>query len=397
MKIRNGKKYLALLMAGVMSWSMAACSKNEEEAGQETTEATISTEVDGTEDTASQTSQLEDFDPEEYITEVNYKGVEMEVEDSTLTDEEFEQLLDNFLSSYAETEEITDRVTEEGDTIVMDYSGTIDGVAFDGGTATYQTVVVGSSGFITDLDEALIGAPCGEEFVVDVTFPDDYWDEDKAGVAAQFTVLIHYIEGDEIVPEWTDEFVQSLEDYDCSTVEEFQETYRQDLAEAKAEYYDYINSNTLWSQLLEDTTFNGYPENYVETYYNDMLSSYETYASYYGIELEEFVSYYGYELDDFYSLLQENAELQVKSDILYRYIAQKEGITATEEDYLEMVQEYMDSTGYTDMAEFVNAYGADVVEEQGYADATLKKVMDFCYQNAVLHVTSAEETTEAAE
>jgi FKBP-type peptidyl-prolyl cis-trans isomerase (trigger factor) len=128
-----------------------------------------------------------------------------------------------------------------------------------------------------------------------------------------------------------------------------------------------------------------------------MLSSYETYASYYGIELEEFVSYYGYELDDFYSLLQENAELQVKSDILYRYIAQKEGITATEEDYLEMVQEYMDSTGYTDMAEFVNAYGADVVEEQGYADATLKKVMDFCYQNAVLHVTSAEETTEAAE
>lgn len=398
MKIRNGKKYLALILAGAVAVSMAACSSggsNDEadETGTMETEETAG--ADATEnDQTSAISQLEEFDPTEFVTEATYKGVELDVQDPALTDEEFETRLESFLNSYSEAEQITNRVTEEGDVIVADYSGSVDGVAFNGGTATNQIITVGASGFIEDLDQALIGAPCGEEFVVDATFPESYGNSELAGVEAQFTVLIHYIEGDRIVPELTDEFVQSLEDYDCSTAEEFKEVYRQELADLKAESYEYQNMNNLWTQILNETTFNGYPENYVEAYYSDMIDSYNYYASVYGLELEDYVSYYGLEMEEFYSLLQNNAELQVKSEIMYRYIAQAENIVATEEEYLAMVQEYMDTYGYTDMAAFVNDFGADVVENQGYADATLRKVMTFCYENAVLNVVSAEEAAE---
>lgn len=400
MKLEHAKKYLALILTGAMVLSMSACgSGNTDETKDETgTSETVETEEPGStaeDDGTPAIAKLEDFDPAEFVTAVTYKGVALDIQDSTLTDEEFESYLNSFVMSYAETEQITDRVTAVGDTIVADYSGAVDGVAFDGGTATNQKIVVGASGFIDDLDQGLIGAPCGEEFVVDVTFPEDYWNPEMIGVEAQFTVLIHYIAGDEIIPELTDEFVQGLAGYDCSTVEEFKEVYRQELADAKAQSYREADMNTLWTKILNEAAFSGYPENYVDAYYSDMVSSYQYYASYYGLELEEFISYYGFEPEEFYSLLQENAEMQVKSEILYRYIAQKENIVATEEDYLAMVAEYMETYNYTDMAAFVNDYGADVVEEQGYADATLQKVIHFCYENAVLNTVVEEETAES--
>lgn len=379
MKSANWKKYLAAVMAGMMVLGLGACNAKETEETKAETKETVSQSVD---DQTKDITVLDDFDPTEFVTEITYKGIEVEVEDDTLLDEELETSIQSLLSSYAVKEEITDRVTAEGDVISMDYSGALDGVAFEGGTATNQTINVGNSGFIPDLDEALVGAKVGEEFVVDVKFPEDYWNADLAGAVTQFTVLIHYIEGAEILPELTDEFVKGLEDYESNTVDEFREEFRTALQAKKSDYYKYVGASDVWEQIVDTAVISGYPDNYVDAYYEDMVYYYESMASTYGMEMEELVSYYDYTLDEFLTELRTDAEEQVKSEVLYRYIAQQEGIEVSEAEYLEVVQEYMAYYGYTDMAEFVNAMGADTVEKQCYADALQEKVINFCFENA---------------
>ena len=387
------RKWLAIALAMSVMMSMAGC-------GSQNTETTVAETT--TEETTAGVSitDLEDYNAADYVSKVEYLGVEVAIEDKVVTDDEFAEAIQMLLEEYATVEQITDRLTEEGDTIVYDYSGAIDGVVFDGGTATYQTLTLGEGNFIDGFEEGLIGAACGEEFVVDATFDEDYGVDELNGKTAQFTMYIHYIQGETILPELNDEFVKGLEDYTVSTVDEFKDVYYAELSEQKAAYMDSVAMNELWTTLLTTAELTGYPENYVEAYVQDMLNSYEYMASYYGLTLENFASMYGMTLEEFEATIQEIAEEQVKSEVLFHYIADQEGITVTEEEYLAVVEEYMAYYGYTDMTSFVNDYGVDVVEKQGYADALLEKVMEFCYENAVkvdapVEETTAEETSEA--
>ena len=106
---------------------------------------------------------------------------------------------------------------------------------------------------------------------------------------------------------------------------------------------------------------------------------------------------YGMTLEELETEVAAMAEAQVMTEVLYQYIAEKEGIVATEEDYLDMVAQYMEAYGYTDMTSFVNDYGVEVVEKQGYADATFQLVKEFCYDKAIKTEAPAEETTASAE
>lgn len=398
------RKWLAIALAMSVLLSMTACGSGSGEttpAGTtagETAEA--GGETSGTEENSGVSSaELPEYNAADYVSIDNYTGVEVEVADSTVTEDEFRQAVDMLLQNYATVEQITDRETAEGDTIYFDYSGAIDGEVFQGGTATGQTTTIGQGGWIDGFEEGLVGRKCGEEFVVDTRFPDPYKSNpDLAGKEAQFTMTIHYIQGDTIVPELTDEFVKGLEDYTCGTVKEFEEVYMAQLSEQKQAYMENQALNTLWNTLLENAVFNGYPEGYVEAYTQDMVSSYTAMAAGYGMELEEFVQgMYGLDMETFNNIIGENAESQLKTELLWHYIAEKENITASEEDYLAIVQEYMEYYGYSDMTSFVNAFGVDNVEAQGYADALFQNVLDFCYENAVKVPASTEAETNADE
>ncbi len=384
-------KWLAIALAMSVMMSMAGCgSQNNETTAAQTDEAE--------ETTAAMTiMDLPDYNAADYVTKAEYTGVEVTVNNKTVTDDEFEEAIQMLLESYGEVVQITDRVTAEGDTIVFDYSGAVDGVVFDGGTAPNQrtTLDLSDKNWITGFEEGLIGKPCGEEFVVDTYFPEDYGVDELNGKTAQFTMKIHYIEGELIVPELNDEFVKGLEDYKVGTVEEFKDAYYKDLSEQKATYMDSVAMEEVWASILAKTEISGYPENYVETYMQDMLNSYAYSAAMYGMTLADFAGMYGMTLEDFEATVQEMAEEQVKLEIVYKYIAEKEGIEATEEEYMEVVKEYMEVYNYTDMTSFVNDYGVDVVEKQGYADATLYKVKQFCYEKAVKTEAPLEETTPA--
>ena len=383
-------KWFAIALAVCLMMTMVGCgSGNKETTPAETTTAA---------DTTPNIMDLPEYNAADYVTKVEYTGVEVTVANKIVTEDELEEAIQYLLESYGETQEITDRLTAEGDTIVFDYSGAIDGVVFEGGTAAYQTTTLGAGGWVDGFEEGLIGKPCGVEFVVDAYFPENYGREELNGKTAQFTMKIHYIEGELIVPELTDAFVQDLEGYTVTTVDEFKNVYYAELSQQKADYMDESAMNDMWYTIITQAEFKGYPENYVEAYEKDMINSITSWATMYGLTFEDYGYYmYGMELEEFEALIHDSAVEQIRSEVLFQYIAEKEGIVATEEEYLEMVQSYMDTYGYTDMASFVNDYGVDVVEKQGYADATLYKVMKFCYEKAVVTEAPAEETTASAE
>lgn len=382
------RKCLAIALAMSVVMSMAGCgSQNAETTAAQTTQE---------ETTAGLTvMDLPEYVASDYVSLDNYIGVEVEVPNKTVTDAEFAQAIQDLLEGHGEYEKITDRVTAEGDTIVYDYSGAIDGVAFERGTATYQTLTLekGKTGLVTDFENGLYGAEIGKDYVVDVYFDENYHTEELREKTAQFTMHIHYIQGEYIVPELTDDFVKGLEEYTVNTVDEFKDAYYKELSQLKAAYMEDFAMNQVFSILLEEADFSGYPKDYVEVYTKDMLNSYTNEAVMYGMTLEEYASVYQMTLEEFEAEVQMMAEQQIKVEILYQYIAEKEGMEVTEEEYMAVVAEYMEYYGYTDMTSFVNAYGVDVVEKQGYADAMLQKVLKFCYDNAVK--TEAPMETEA--
>ena len=152
------------------------------------------------------------------VTLGEYKGIEVVMESTDVTDAEIQVRLDNFVASNATVEEITDRTdVQDGDVANIDYVGKIDGEAFDGGSAEGTDLTIGSGTFIDGFEEQLVGATVGETIDINVTFPENYTSKDLAGKEATFTVTINSI-GKSVTPELTDELVAANTDYatvDC--------------------------------------------------------------------------------------------------------------------------------------------------------------------------------------
>ncbi|MGN1410705.1 MAG: FKBP-type peptidyl-prolyl cis-trans isomerase, partial [Eubacteriales bacterium] len=168
----------------------------------------------------------------------DYKNISVTKASPILTEEEFENEIDALLDNYSYYEKITDRAVEEGDTVVCDYSGYLDGVQFSGGTAqNTELTAAPNSGYIEGFAEAFIGQTPGEEFSFDVTFPAEYDNADLAGKEVTFVCTVHSIYGDEyITPELTDDFVN--ENFGYSNVDEFKIAYRTSVEEQKKYYVE---------------------------------------------------------------------------------------------------------------------------------------------------------------
>ncbi|MGN1345232.1 MAG: FKBP-type peptidyl-prolyl cis-trans isomerase, partial [Eubacteriales bacterium] len=179
-----------------------------------------------------------------------YRNLEVTRESAFLTDEEFEDEIDNLLESYSYYAEETGRAVEEGDRVLVDCAGYLDGVAFEGGTATGQTVVAAANtGYIEGFAEAFIGQMPGEEFSFNVTFPESYGNVDLAGREVTFVCTVHSIQGtEEIVPELTDAFVS--ETFGYNNVEEFRIIYRDTVEQQKAYYVESNMYSELWTAVV---------------------------------------------------------------------------------------------------------------------------------------------------
>jgi trigger factor len=333
-------------------------------------------EIDDTADDTVSTATIEAetaFDYENsdlsgMVTLGEYKNMEITMESADLTDEEFDATLDELIDSYSYYEAITDRAVAEGDTIVCDYSGYLDGVQFDGGTDNDVTLEASAdSGYIDGFAESFIGQMPGIEFSFNVTFPEDYGHEELNGKEVTFVATVKSINGDYITPELTDEFVQeNFEGY--TNAEEWKIAYRSAVEDEKEYYVLNQMYSDLWSKIVESSVVNTYPEDEVTRIYNQKRSQYESYADYYGTDYDTFLNNYVGMTDN--ELMEESREY-VKEDLVMYTLADELGITVSDEEYNEGLEYYADYYGAT-TEELENYYGKNTI----YATVLWQKMME---------------------
>lgn len=368
------KKILTATLAASLTLTLCSCqlSKILPSATEETTTGELITfTLPTTAPTAEPTEPMDlasaDLTP--YITLGTYKGLTATMSVTPLSDAEFETELTAYLNSTPVYEKVTDRAAVEGDTVIVDYVGTMDGVAFSGGTAQNQSVTISeNSGYIPGFAEGLIGAMPGTTVAVDVTFPENYY-EDMAGKAAVFTFTVHYIQGEAITPEATDAFITLFTDGAFTSIAEFRTYYREYLdATAESEAYT-AALESLWSQAIANATIHSLPEQHVQYYYDTYKAQYEQLAQAYGVTMDQ--------LGITEETLQSTAEDLTRQDLVFYALAQAESITLTDEEYAKRLSELAAQYGDTE-ANLVAYYGEDYLRDVFLYD----EVQSMLYDNA---------------
>lgn len=360
------KKLLAMLLTGCMVLSMTACGSKETEEPAETTEESAGGEDATTEiDTSALgTSTLTALG--------EYKGLTYTPMDITVTDAEVEAEVQYMVANSFNKN--PQEVATETSVVNIDYEGKKDGVAFDGGTAQGYELDLGNSNFIEGFAESIVGMTVGETKDCPMTFPEDYHAADLAGADVVFTITVN--ECWENVPaELNDEFAvskgyENVEDM-YAAIRTDCETYKQQTAQSDMEYQ-------VLQKVIDNSTFD-LKEDEVTLYYNDLMSQYETYASYYGYDLETYVTIAnGMTMSDFEAQCREIAVYRIQCPLVQNAIAEAEGLEVTDEVYNEKAEEYMSYYGYSTVEDLEAAYTKETVMAQITADLAV----DFLVENA---------------
>jgi len=383
------KKLWALLLSGAMVFSMAACS-SEEDTDSESTASTESTESSEDGDASAYTEEL---DLDSIVTLGDYKGITVTLTasdyatDDAAVEAEMEDLIDE-TQPYVEDESAT--VVGEDDIVCVDYVGSVDGVAFDGGSAEDVMIDVAANAstsgttFIDGFTDGLAGAEVGSTIDCTVTFPEDYSATDLAGVEAVFTFTINYVAKEVTVDTLTDDYVNTY--FSCASVSDFYD-YAKETLEAEVE--ENRESDTR-SAVIEAVVANATVE-VPEDLLQERLEDYETrYESVYVSEdstLEEYLStYFGATIEEFEEQVLDLIEDNVKEELVFRAIAQKEGIVVTNDEFEESLETLMTNGGYSDTSSLFSAYGAteEAGEEYLRISFVCSEAIDFCVENAVV-------------
>ena len=364
----------------VMGLSLVACNSKD----KNTTDATDTTTVAAGEETTTapfnkiDTSNLVWSD---YVTLGEYKGIEVQVKSAEVTEDDIQAKVDSLLSYYATSTDVTDRAVQDGDVVNIDYTGYIDGVAFDGGSATGASLTIGSGQFIDGFETGLIGANIGDEVKLNLTFPNPYLNNpDYAGKAVQFDVKVNSIQVKE-TPELTDEFIANNTSY--KTVDEYKASVKESLEASKAEDVKSDKLNNVWNTIIANCTVVSYPEELVAQYQNEMNDYYEQIATnYYGKTLEEYITGNGSTMDDFNKKTLEYGQTSAISEMIARGIAEKESITVSDDEVKEYAQSLIDDgtvTGFDDADAVIEYYSQNYLR----LSLTFQKVLDYVEEQAV--------------
>ena len=396
MKKIFSRSLAAALCAG-MALSLAACSStaassqsaaSSEAAGSEASSAaSVPVDPDPLAQKAADFNYSAALDENGYFTGVraldyvtlpaDYKALSVSAADVQVTDDELQTNLDYILSQFAETEQDTESTIQNGDSVNIDYVGSVDGIEFTGGNTNGQgaTVTAGSTQYVEDFLTQIIGHKPGETFDVVVTFPDGYNDSTDAngdpiklaGQEAVFSVTINYI-AKSVTPELTDEFIsKNIDPKYGSTVEEFKDTVRKDVADANLEKYvtNYLTQNSVYADELPEAV----------TEYSSMmvLNYYCGYASAKNQTLTQFIQE-NLDADSIQALLDSNKEAidnQAKRFLLYQALAEDQGLDCTDDD----VKAYFEDLGNTDYSDYQNFYGTNYLRMNAVGDKAFNNIL----------------------
>ena len=355
-------KKLALIGMVVLA-TMSACGKKSTE---ESTEA--QTTVEGE-------TQADAERPSEYgSAELGvYKGVEIPNIDISVSDAEVESQINTELLQDPDIAEVTDRAVQEGDTVNIDYVGTKDGVAFDGGTASGFDLVIGSHTFIEGFESGLIGHNIGEDVKLDLTFPKDYGNEELAGAAVVFDVKINKISVSTPAA-LTDEWVNRHTNGAQTTVDAYKALVRTNLEEQRKKSADSQDQYYALNAAVQNAKFD-MNDAAIEYEYNNSFKPIEAMITQYNMTLDDYAQAYGLTGDGLKAELRTQAENFVKQTILIREVYKKENMSLTDADY----QLIVDMNGGTiTKDELIEKNGQEAVDEIAKA----YKVVNFLLENA---------------
>lgn len=291
---------------------------------------------------------------EKFVTLGDYSNLMVAVDPIKVDEEELNTLLNNVYLSSVDTEQfgITDRTVAVGDTVIIDYEGKKDGIAFEGGTALGANLTIGSGQFIDGFEDGLVGVMPGETVDLDLTFPESYGNADLAGQQVVFTVTVHYILPTEIAPEdMEDDVVASMGIENVSKVEELRQ-YVYDYLYSNAETnYTYNLKNGIMDALMEQCMFGELPEKLVDSYRAIIRESIESNAAAYEVDAETYAYYFfGMTSDE---VVETYAEETLRQDMVLQAIANAEGLRISDEKLQEKLLEYAQEAGYGTVEEYM--------------------------------------------
>ena len=291
---------------------------------------------------------LKDFDPSKYVTLGDYKNMSITITKNEVTDEDLDSYIDYLLAANESYVDITDRdVAQNGDVANIDYVGKKDGVAFDGGTATGFDLDLGSGVFIDGFEDGVVGMKVGETKDLNLTFPEDYNNEELAGADVVFTVTLNSIK-EAVIPELTDEYVQSL-DNGLATVEEYKADIRKTMEDSYASSRESEIEQAITDKLLAEATINGAPSGFVSRLTDTVINEITETANNAGVEPGLVAAYYYGVSEDNYV---EGLKTFVNDNLLPNYlvfgaVAKAEGIKVTDEDIDKDIQKMIDENAAT--------------------------------------------------
>lgn len=296
----------------------------------------------------------------QYITIGQYKNIEYNKAETTLTDEEVIGHINEMLVSSGLTQQkpVTDRAVQDGDIVNIDFVGKKDGVAFEGGTAQGQDLEIGSDTFIDGFESGLIGGAIGETKILNLTFPENYSNTELAGAAVVFEVKINSI-SEKVAADLTDELVTSATGSEYTNVADFK-AYMKNELEAQ------LVEEKVLTPAFKNCTYNTLPQTELDYFYSFSLDVYVNQ----GMSAED---------EAVKQASTEASEHYVKYYLMYFAIAQSEGITITEDEFKLKIKEFIEQKGF----ESLEAGLADIDFDAFYISLIYEKVANVIIGSAV--------------
>lgn len=320
-----------------------------------------------------------------------YEGIKVDLVEYNVTDEEVDHEIKHALDRASRLIDVDDRAVKMGDTVGLNYSGSVDGVKFDGGTAENQTLEIGSGSFIPGFEEQMVGMNIGEEKALNVKFPDDYHAEDLKGKEAVFDVKVLSIK-EKQVPALDDEFAKDVSEFD--TLDEYKADIKSKLTERKKNQAESEMENKMIEAIAENATIE-IPDCMVEQQIDAQLRDMEMRMSYQGLKLEDYIKYTGMTMQQMRDMYRDGAKKTVKIRLTLSEIIKAENIEATDDEINAEIAKYAENYG-TNADEFMKNVTADQ-KEYFKEMAVMNKTLAFLKEKNPAKKATKKSTKKASE
>ena len=312
------------------------------------------------------------------VTLGQYKGVEVEKANAEVTDEDVEKELKRAQEQNSRLVTVDDRPVADGDQVVIDFDGYVDGKRFDGGKSEDYPLTIGSHTFIDTFEDQLIGKNLGEECEVNVTFPAEYHAAELAGKPAVFKVKIKEIKYKEL-PELNDEFAGEVSEFE--TLDEYKADIRKKLTESKEEQAATENENRVVEAVVKNATME-IPEAMIDSQLDNMVSEYARNMQNHGISLEQYMQYTGMTIDKLKEQMRPQAVKRIETRLVLEAVVKAENIQVTDEKVDEEIGKM--AAAYKMEPEKLKGYMGEAEIANMKEDLAVQEAVDFLVAEAKL-------------